>query len=68
MTHSCQKHFVYNTFSVNVTENMQKRAAKQTQKQLRREEAEHKAWLHVQAHTARLAQEAESRAQLQQER
>lgn len=46
----------------------QKRAARQTQKQLRREEAEHKAWLRVQAHTARLAQEAESRAQLQQER
>lgn len=46
----------------------QKRAAMQTQKQLRREEAEHKAWLHVQAHTARLAQQADCRAQLQQER
>lgn len=45
-----------------------KRATRHAQKQLRREEAEHRAWLRDQAHKARLAQEAQLQAQMQQER
>ena len=45
-----------------------KRATRHAQKQLRREEAEHRAWLRAQAHKARLAQEAQLQAQMQQER
>ena len=45
-----------------------KRATRKANKQLRREEAEHRAWLHAQAHKARLAQEAKLQAQVQQER
>lgn len=45
-----------------------KRATRQAQKQLRQEEAEHRAWLRAQAHKASLAQEATQQAQVQQER
>lgn len=46
----------------------QQRAARQAHKQLRKEQAEHEAWLRAQARKAQLAERAEKEAQVQKKR
>ena len=52
----------------NAPAQQQQRGAKQAHKQLRRQQAEHEAWLRAQARKAEMAERAEKEAEIQKKR